>query len=441
MTRGVIVIGGGLAGLMAARRLRAAGVEVTLLEARDRLGGRVLTAWDEAVPWPAELGAELIEEPDGPFAGALRGAGAATYAAEGDAWRLRDGALERVPDLGAVVAATLARVRPDGADEPLRAALDRRCAGPRWAGARALVEHYVEGYHAADVARVSARWAATVEAGDDDDLDPAQARGLGFLHAPGGLSRVIEHLARDLVAAGVVHLDTPVVGVRWGRGGVTVEARGPAGEPRLLEARAAVVTLPLGVLKAGLVAFDPPLRDKAAALAGLEAGHVVKLVLRFDRSPLDDARGPGGALDGAKFLFAPGEALPTWWTPAPVRAPVLVAWAGGPAAQALAARSLDAQVEAALTTLGRVLDLPPADLRARLRAVRAHPWTQDPFARGAYSWVVAGGGDAPRDLGRPLEGALFFAGEATADDGDNATVEGAMRSGERAAREVLAALA
>ncbi|MCO5165674.1 MAG: FAD-dependent oxidoreductase [Planctomycetes bacterium] len=358
-------------------------------------------------------------------------------------WRLRDGALERAPDLGAVVAATLARARPPGGpdpdgDEALGAALARRCAGPRWAAARALVGHYVEGYHAADVERVSARWAAAVEEAEGG-VDPAQARGLGFLHAAGGLSRAVDLLAADLVAGGVVHLATPVVGVRWRPGRVEVEARGRAGEPRRFEARAAIVTLPLGVLKAGAVAFDPPLRDKAPALAHLETGDVVKLVLRFDASPLEGARAPGGALDGAKLLFAPDEPLPTWWTPAPVRAPVLVAWAGGRAARALDGRALDAQVAAALTTLGRLLDRPADDLRARLRAARAHPWAQDPFARGAYSWLVAGGGGAPRDLGRPLGDALFFAGEATAADGDNATVEGAMRSGERAAREVLAA--
>src|SRR5690606_34539571 len=160
----------------------------------------------------------------------------------------------------------LERARPAGHDdEPLRAALDARCAGPRWARARALLEQFVEGYHAADVDRVSARWVCAGEPGGAGD------QGLGFLHAPGGLARAVDALARDVVARGAARLGAVVTAVRWGRGRVEVLADRP------LTARAAVVTLPLGVLKAGDVAFDPPLRDKEAALAGLEVGHVVKL--------------------------------------------------------------------------------------------------------------------------------------------------------------------
>ncbi len=439
MTHDVVVIGGGLAGVVAARDLLRAGFDVVLLEARDRLGGRVLTRWDDAVPCAVELGAELIEEPAGPVAAALRAAGSCTYAAAGDVWRLHQGGLERVPDLYATIGAVLARVRPaPGDDAPLRSALEAHCPEPRWSGARALLEQYVEGYHAAEVDRVSARWVCAVEEGGDraDGGDD----GLGFLHAPGGLSRAVDALARDVVARGAAHLGTVATRVRWRRGHVEVQAH-DAGRRRRVTARAAVVTLPLGVLQAGAVAFDPPLPgDAAGAIAALATGDVVKLVLRFDDRLWEDVAAPGGSLAGAKFLFAPGEDLPTWWTLAPLHAPLLVAWAGGPAARRLAGRSFVAQVEAALITLGHVLDADPRDLRDRLQASYGHDWAADPFTRGAYSWVPAGATGAPGALARPLQGSLFFAGEATCGDGRNATMEGAIASGQRAAREVVAAL-
>lgn len=425
MARRVIVIGGGLAGLGAARDLTRGGVEVDVLEARDRLGGRVHTRWDDAVPWPVELGAELIEEPDGPIAAALQTG--ALFDADGDVWHFADGALARVADLGAEVADVVRRVRPpDGApDEPLRVALDVRYADPRWAAARATLEHYVEGYHAADVERVSARWVAEVE-GDGDE-----ARGLGFVHAASGLASAVRALARDV---GRVHLGVEVRVVRWRRGAVEVVAR----DGRRFVADAAVVTLPLGVLQAGDVRFEPPLPAATQdAIDRLAMGHVVKLVLRFDGRPWEDAAVPDGGLAQAKFLFAPEHAFPTWWTLAPVRAPLLVAWAGGRHARALAGCSQDERVARALDGLAELLGRPAADLRARLAAVHAHDWGADPLARGAYSWIPAGALDAPGVLARPIEDTLFLAGEATRGEGKNATMEGALESGQRAARDVL----
>jgi monoamine oxidase len=432
MARGVIVIGGGVAGLTAARDLLRAGVEVTLLEARDRLGGRVLTRRDETVPWPVELGAELIEEPGGAVEQALREVGAAVYEADGDVWEWRVGALERRHDFAATLRSIVQRVGRVEGDPPLAAALARCCAEPRWASARAQLEAYVEGYHAAAVDRVSTRWVVEVEgpAPAGAAPDAGGARGLGFLHAPGGLSRVTDALAREVLEAGAVRLGAEVTRVRWRPGAVKVDTR--AG---FFEGRAAVITLPLGVLQAGSVRFEPALAQKVDALAGLVMGSVVKLALRFDDRLWEEVDVPGASLGAAKFLFAPDELLPTWWTLAPVRAPLLVAWAGGPRARELAGRPLDAQVDVALATLGRLLDRDPVALRARLRAAQGHDWEHDPFARGAYSWVTAGATGAPEALARPLDGTLFFAGEATAGDGTNATLEGAIASGARAARE------
>ena len=82
----------------------------------------------------------------------------------------------------------------------------------------------------------------------------------------------------------------------------------------------------------------------------------------------------------------------------------------------------------------------PAQLHNGLRGGFSHDWQADPFSRGAYSYAAVGGSVAGEELGAPLDGTLFFAGEATESDGQNATVHGAIASGKRAAREVLVSL-
>ena len=142
-----------------------------------------------------------------------------------------------------------------------------------------------------------------------------------------------------------------------------------------------------------------------------------------------------GRYRNASFFHLPGGAIPTYWTPAPASAPLMVAWAGGPAAARLSAGTgVPALIEAALEGLQTLFQSP--DLGDELQAHYYHDWQSDPFARGAYSYVMVGGSEAPAELAKPLERTLFFAGEAT-DTGEAATVTGALHSGLRAAREVL----
>jgi monoamine oxidase len=170
-------------------------------------------------------------------------------------------------------------------------------------------------------------------------------------------------------------------------------------------------------------------------LQGIGFGPVIKLVLKFHSAfwaDLDDGRYRDGG-----FFHATGREFPTFWTPLPVRAPVINAWAGGPRAARLAAKhDFGGLVRVALESLDAVFNH-RCDVQSLLEAAYWHNWAADPFAHGAYSYVAVGGATARQDLGRPLEDTLFFAGEAT-DTDESATVTGALLSGERAASEVLA---
>ena len=123
-----------------------------------------------------------------------------------------------------------------------------------------------------------------------------------------------------------------------------------------------------------------------------------------------------------------------------MRAPILTGWVGGVTAETLLAEEPLSRLERCLVALSDVMAVPRRELEESLDAWASHDWRADPFARGAYSYIGVGGSDAPRALGRPVEGTLFFAGEAT--DGEQiGTVAGALGSGRRAARDLLRATA
>jgi monoamine oxidase len=145
-------------------------------------------------------------------------------------------------------------------------------------------------------------------------------------------------------------------------------------------------------------------------------------------------------LPGLSFLLSDDDVMPTWWTSHPVLVPTLTGWAAGPRAARLAGQPERAVVEQAVAALARVLDMERGPLDERLDGWSFHDWSADPFSRGAYSYVCAGGLDAPRQLGLPIEETLFFAGEATDPNGHTGTVHAALASGRRAADEVLACL-
>ena len=223
------------------------------------------------------------------------------------------------------------------------------------------------------------------------------------------------------------------------RGGVAREVR-RGGRKFLVTARRAIITLPLGVLQAparapGAVRFTPPLTEKRAALAGLASGTVIKAALLFRTAfweQLDDGR-----YRGVSFFHSPGTRFPTFWTALPEPVPLLVAWAGGPNADRLAKAATPAIVREAAASFASILPL-RGGVEEHLAAAWVHHWQQDPFARGAYSYVTAGGHGARHALARPLQDTLFFAGEAADDAGEHGTVAGALQSGERAALQALA---
>ncbi|HEX6746147.1 MAG TPA: NAD(P)/FAD-dependent oxidoreductase [Longimicrobium sp.] len=437
--RDVAVIGGGVSGLAAAGALADGGADVVLLEARGRLGGRIHSLHDPAHPLPVELGAEFVDVP-GPAFDAIRSMGGAAYRSSGGQWEVADG-VARCLDYDDAVVGILRRLDPPPErDQPFRAWL-RDCCPDVEPHVHALIERYVEGFHASDVDRVGVHWLARTIKGSGG------GGGLVRWHPLGGFDLAVRGLAARLAGRCEMRLAGAVHTVEWRRGHAEIRVRSRFGaELEPVAARRVLVTVPLGVLQAkegsqGAIAFSPSLDGKREIVSQLEMGHVVKVILRFREAFWDEVLEWRGDDEGARErkFFMTMEDVPAWWTPSPVGAPVLTAWAGGGAADRFLARGGDPAAQA-LDALAKMLGVPPARVQAEVVDWRRHDWHHDPFARGAYTWVPAGALPAQQALAEPVDATLFFAGEATATDGWNGTVDGAIRSGYRAAKEILETL-
>jgi monoamine oxidase len=433
MDADAIVIGAGAAGLAAARRLAGRSLSVVVIEARDRTGGRV--RWDAATSAvPPELGAEFIHGPAEETRTLLREAKSATIDIGEEAWAAgAPGELEPAGDWGEAPG-IFEGARALTEDESVARFLLRFDGEEAMRSTVAEARAFVEGFEAADPDRASARAIAEEWS---SGVDSTTARPLG------GYPPMFDHLRAACDAAGVRwRLSTTVRQIAWSRGTVSVETDGPDGEARTFRARAAVVTLPAGVMRRrgdpGEITFDPDLpAAKRAALQSIEMGHVVKVVLRF-RTPFWERVADGRYRD-ASFFRCTGKPFAAFWTQVPVRSELIVAWAGGPKATAMSDTSANERIERALEGFGTMLGALPL-ARMEFEGGSTHDWSTDPLSRGAYSYVGVGGGGARERLAAPVDDTLFFAGEATSTDGQGGTVNGALQTGERAAREAASAL-
>jgi monoamine oxidase len=391
----VLVLGAGVAGLKAARDLHDGGRTVVVLEARDRVGGRVWTDRSLA-DHPVEFGAEFVHGERADTWPLIR-----TLGLEARQWRKGDESWVRGED-GGWRTMRAARAADPAFDATRTMALPDVPAGPY----EDLDAHLGRVGWSTDQRRHVRRAFANAAGDDPHHLSAAAIRlgleandaGDGDFRLPGGQ----DALPRALAAGLDVRLNRAATAVSAGPDGVVVDTvdvpggadAAPAGEApaaRRWRAAACVVALPLGVLQAGGVAFDPGLDAlKGAALAGLRMGPVVKLVYRLAGDPFDPL-------------------------------PVL---------RCTEADALARGFEALTAESGRP--------QLRYLEGRRIAWPDDPWARGGYSHVVPGHDGARAALAAPTP-PLWWAGEATAPEGCAATVHGAWRSGARAARELMAA--
>lgn len=408
----VIVVGAGISGLRAASWLNKQGYDVLVLESRNRLGGRVWT--DSTLGFPVDLGASWIHEAKGNPITALCQQANITTVVDPDHWQLR------TPD---------GKVLPEESDDRLDALQDELLQGASLDSKRsqgALVRAALKAHPLNSTEQLMLRevyhGCATEYGALPDDVSEAELLDSGYDGPdrlfPGGYAQVARVLAEGLL----VKLSEAVTGVEWGSFGVRVSTSKSG-----YQARAAIITLPLGVLQKGSVAFSPALPDaQKGALGGLRMGLLNKIVLTFAKpfwpssyqhfANLSPDIGVLGEILNLQAVFG--------------HSGLLLFLAGKPAREREGWTVARQQAEAE-AMLGRLF--PGSSPKAQRCLISR--WAADPHAHGSYSYLPPGVSPETRSRLAQPQPPLFFAGEATHVT-MSATVHGAYLSGTRAAKEV-----
>jgi len=435
----VIIIGAGIAGLSAAEILSQSGIPVLLLEARERIGGRIYTRHDSS-GFPIELGAEFIHGKPSEILKHLKDSDIDEV--EGDNWCVADHRL--VPcDFFSQVESILDAMDDSLPDESFLSFLERKFPNPgndpALGQAKLRTIQYVSGFNAADPSLVSVHWLVAEMRAEE------ATEGDRVFRPRNAYTDLLDAFQRQLAARSVaIHTGKIVESVTWGPDSVEIKVNASGG-PSTYSARRVLVTLPVSLLKSsqgeGAVQFIPPLpTEKLDAIGKLEMGKVIRIVLRFRRRFWEDISAPGGArknISGLSFLFSEDESFPTWWTAMPRKEPVITGWAPFRAGERMSRKDHSQVVQQALRTLSSLLGPSVEILESWLEGAHFHNWQTDPFSRGAYSYAKVGADGAQQALGAPVQDTLFFAGEATDTSGNNGTVHGAIKSGYRAAKEII----
>jgi len=437
----VVIVGAGAAGLAAGRLLAESGKRVGIIEARGRIGGRIHTLQAQpaagADSVAIELGAEFVHGLPPASWSLILEAQLATSELHGslfcfdgkhlepcdvrqrDSFRvlqqMADWLDRRVPASDLTFAGYLrnARVEP--------AAADRAAA-------------YVEGFNAADRNIISATALVRQQRAED------RVEGDRIFHIRAGYHALPSYLAACFSrAGGALFLDHPVRKITWTPRSVSVQGSTMNGQEFCVRAPQAIITLPLGVLQANCVTFDPVPAEAARQWQTLAMGQATRLTLLFDRCFWSERA------ENLSFLLAPGELIPTWWTdhlnpPAMTGPPTITGWCAGARNLARLQEALPTPgglERAALQSLANIFAIPIQTLQHWMISAHHHDWQFDEYSRGAYSYVAAGALQAAGVISTPVADTLYFAGEHCDIEDQWGTVHAALGSGLRAARQLL----
>ncbi|MBX9571507.1 MAG: FAD-dependent oxidoreductase [Candidatus Obscuribacterales bacterium] len=447
----VIIIGAGFAGLAALSVLKNSGCNVCLLEARDRIGGRVLTIRPQTCRFPIELGAEFVHGETNPLWDLVVESGVRASIATKKNWTSENGRLrlnrnyyqqvEKIfQDLYVLANSTehdmsfeeFAKQLLQSPTASVSAVVGEEPCASTEKGLQ-QTRDFLHSLMGSDPNPMSIRFLSR-------GVDAEKANGTDDFRILDGYDQLARYLVDSLGSRQPIHLSTKATKIEWTKGAVVCHAE-HSGSPVQFAGRAALLTVPpvlLGTTHSASIAFEPRL-DKDLSLIG--SSRVIKLVVQFSENFWERANIDGSGEDYLEFgyLNCAEAEISTWWCQHPIVSPTLTAWISGddcrripdsePELRNMIARSLQC-----------AFDVNAQDILQMMVAVYWHDWNNDPYSMGAYSLRLASGDQQAAVLAEPVDDTLFFAGEASNTEGCSGTVHGALQTGWRAAGEILAVM-
>jgi monoamine oxidase len=408
----VIIIGAGAAGLSAADWLTRSGKTVAILEARDRIGGRIYTTQPERFPSPVEFGAEFIHG-DLPLTGELaQRSDTKLVQAKGELQRT-----DIFPDMDEL----MERLNTLEHDMTMGKFLELFFGDERYADLRESVTRMAEGLDCADIDKVSA-----ISLRDEWNTEDESKQ----YYPVGGYGRMINSLADQLKKRNVeIKLNFIVREVRWK--GSRAEIISVSGES--WNASKVIITIPPSILKTHEIIFSPAIPIYSQAFQQIETGGAIKFFVEFDKKIWEhpDFR----QMHDIHFLFSDAF-VPTWWTQPHQETALLTGWLSGPRANSCTLTDPELRRKAC-ESLASLFNVSEEKIKQHIRALMVINWVNDPFARGAYVYRTPESQKLMGTLTAPIDNTIFFAGEAFYEGPEMGTVEAALSSGRDAAVRLL----
>lgn len=417
----VIVIGAGASGLMAARELGRAGKRVTILEAKNRIGGRIFPLSPDEFGYEAQAGAEFVHGSAPVTSALIEEAGLhLTHAVEW--WSVLDGEPTREHYTSHIHRPALESVlKKLTEDMTVLDFLDTYFSGSHHAVLRDYVCRRVEGYDAADP-----RYASAFTLRDEMLVEETwQQRTLKE-----GYGALVRYLQANLEAAGVeIVLGAYVHTIDYSGESVRVVCA----DDSVYESKKVIVTVPLPMIRE--MNFTPQATEKMDAATRIGFGSVIKTLIRFKTHWWSGIREK--QFEKLFFMFS-RETIPTWWTQYPEPHATLTGWVAGPAASRLSTKSDQEILELALESLSRIFKIGIQELKEQMLASKVMNWQNEPFTKGGYSYTTVTTEEGAAELRKPIDGKVYFAGEALYQGSAAATVEGALATGKEVADSIRA---
>ena len=414
---------------MAAKQLSAAGLQVLILEARNRIGGRVFTFNTENESF--EGGAEFIHGNLALTLSLLEEARLQKKLLQGDVWQIKDGKWTQESDFFDHAEIVINQLKKLKDDINIEEFMKTFFAEEKYAKLTKALTSYVEGYYSGEVHKISAK-SFLEEWMSEDHQQYRPTGGYGFL---------LHYLESSCVNnGGQCKLSKVVKEIRWSKGAVEVSTE----EGEKYTAAKVLITVPLGVWTAsageqGSIQFFPALTEKMEAAKRMGFGSVIKVLLKFDHAFWEDKLVKERCgVDTANFHMAISDLpIPTWWSQLPAHSALLTGWLSGPKAAEIMNETDENILDHALFSVSTIFKMNAQLLREQLKWHKIFNWTKDPFTRGSYSYSTLFTKEARTLCTSPAENTLFFAGEALYDGPEMGTVEAALTSGKQVAEDII----